>query len=108
VASNRNHRDPTRPLHADVALSSGGKYLGLIAPDGVAVVSEYAPTFPAQRDNVSHGISQATAKAGEIGFLVPPHAAGAQRRRHPGTSTAALEGTPGIEREVLLEVFVVP
>lgn len=71
-ASNKNRRDPARPLHTNFALSSGGEYLGLIAPDGVTVVSEYAPTFPAQRDNVAYGISQAAANAGEIGFLVPP------------------------------------
>jgi hypothetical protein len=49
------------------ALSAGGEYLGLTRPDST-VVSEYAPTFPAQTTNVSYGIDV----NGSIGFFSTP------------------------------------
>jgi hypothetical protein len=57
-ASNKNRREPARPLHTNFALSSSGEYLGLIKPDGVTVVSAFAPIYPPQRDDVSFGVSQ--------------------------------------------------
>lgn len=68
-ASNKNRRDPAKPLHTNFALSAGGEYLGLIKPDGVTVVSEFAPTYPPQRDDTSYGISQASGREGDIGFF---------------------------------------
>ena len=54
-ASNKNRRTPGSPLHTNFALSAGGEYLGLIEPDGATVVSDYAPTFPAQSNDISYG-----------------------------------------------------
>ncbi len=54
-ASNKNRRIPGSPLHTNFALSAGGEYLGLIKPDGATVVSDYAPTFPAQSNDLSYG-----------------------------------------------------
>lgn len=45
-------------LHASFSLSSSGEYLGLVKPDGVTVVSAYAPTFPPQYGDISYGLGQ--------------------------------------------------
>lgn len=58
-ASNKDRRDPTRPLHTSFALAAGGEYLGLIKPDGVTVAHEYAPVFPDQSDDRSFGLPAA-------------------------------------------------
>ncbi|HUR47514.1 MAG TPA: lamin tail domain-containing protein, partial [Candidatus Saccharimonadales bacterium] len=55
-ASGKNRT--TLPLHANFSLSGSGEYLALVKPDGVTVVSEFAPTFPEQFSNISYGIGQ--------------------------------------------------
>ena len=45
-----------KELHTSFSLSGSGEYLGLVMPDGVTVVSEYSPTFPAQYGDISYGI----------------------------------------------------
>ena len=47
--------DPAGYRHSTFALSAGGEYLGLVMPTG-EVVSEFAPTFPAQSSNISYGL----------------------------------------------------
>src|SRR5262245_27999203 len=42
-ASGQNRRVPGAPLHTNFRLASDGEFLGLVAPDGVTVVSSYAP-----------------------------------------------------------------
>ncbi len=69
-ASNKNRTEPTGRLHTNFALSAGGEYLGLIKPDGVTAVSEFAPAFPAQQDDISYGYAQGV--EGGAGFLVTP------------------------------------
>ncbi len=54
-ASGKDRRDPGGSLHANFSLSAAGEYLGLIKPDGVTVVAEFAPAFPAQTNDVSFG-----------------------------------------------------
>jgi hypothetical protein len=54
-ASNKNRRESGKELHTNFALSASGEYLALVKPDGVTIASEYAPTFPAQTDDVSYG-----------------------------------------------------
>ncbi len=73
-ASNKDRRDPARPLHTNFDLAAGGEYLGLIKPDGVTIASEFAPTFPAQVADVSYGITQPTdpAEAPQRGYLRMP------------------------------------
>ena len=66
-ASNKDRRDPARPLHTNFALGAGGEYLGLIRPDG-SVAFEFAPQFPAQSDDVSYGVS----RHGQKGALQQP------------------------------------
>lgn len=55
-ASEKNRRVPGRPLHTNFKLDKEGEYLALVEPDGVTVVSEYAPAFPVQMVNVSYGL----------------------------------------------------
>ncbi|PYI81548.1 MAG: hypothetical protein DME26_19790 [Verrucomicrobia bacterium] len=55
-ASGKNRTEPGAQLHTNFKLSSSGEYLALVKPDGVTVVSEYAPQFPVQVNDVSFGI----------------------------------------------------
>ena len=55
-ASGNNRRDPAKPLHTNFRLDADGEYLGLIKPDGVTVVSEFAPKYPKLDDDVSYGL----------------------------------------------------
>ncbi len=70
-ASNKDRRDPGQTLHTNFALSADGEYLGLIKPDGATVASEFAPTFPAQTDDVSYGRLGGPGAA-QFGFLRAP------------------------------------
>ena len=49
--------DPGGNVHTNFRVSGGGEYLGLTAPDGT-VVSEFAPEFPQQFEDISYGIGQ--------------------------------------------------
>lgn len=42
-------------LHTDFKLSAGGEYLGLVAPDGVTVVSDFGEQYPPQFEDESFG-----------------------------------------------------
>ena len=53
-ASSKNRINPAANLHTNFALGAGGEYLALISPLGVTS-TEFAPTFPPQEDDVSHG-----------------------------------------------------
>lgn len=73
-ASGKNRTNPAGPLHTSFALSAGGEYLALVAPDGTKS-TEFAPNFPAQEDDVSFGsqfASTALVAAGHTArYLVP-------------------------------------
>ncbi|MBL9188795.1 MAG: CotH kinase family protein [Opitutaceae bacterium] len=56
-ASNKNRRNPDAELHTNFALAAEGEYLGLIKSDGATVVSEYAPTYPSQTNDISFGLA---------------------------------------------------
>jgi hypothetical protein len=72
-ASNKNRTEPGKELHTNFALSAGGEYLALVRPDGVSVASEFAPTFPAQTDNVSYGVLPGPQGGYQgVGFLGTP------------------------------------
>ena len=57
-ASGKNRADPAGQLHTDFQLSADGGYLALVAPDGVTVVSAFAPSYPPQFENVSFGLGE--------------------------------------------------
>ncbi len=56
-ASAKNRALAASPLHANFKLSGSGEYLAIVRPDGVTVAHEYAPTFVAQRADISYGLA---------------------------------------------------
>lgn len=56
-ASGLDHRTPGRPFHTNFKLNADGEYLGLIKPDGLTILSEFAPTFPPQQEGISFGLA---------------------------------------------------
>ncbi len=77
ATSDHDDRDPAQELHTGFSLSKDGEYLGLIAPDGVTVVQEFAPAFPPQLEDISYGIGNTTtsttliASGANVAWLVP-------------------------------------
>jgi hypothetical protein len=57
-ASGKDRTDPLATLHTNFSLAAGGEYLGLVRPDGVTVVSAYAPEYPRQFRDVSYGLGE--------------------------------------------------
>src|SRR2546421_3834293 len=55
-ASGKNRRIPGAPLHTNFKLSSNSGFLALVRPDGVTIVSSYAPSYPVQVPDISYGI----------------------------------------------------
>ncbi len=49
-------------LHTNFKLADSGEYLALVLPDGVTVVSEYAPEYPEQFTDISFGVSGGQAR----------------------------------------------
>ena len=70
-ASGKNRSDANLPLHANFQLSSDGEYLALTGPDGVEVISAFAPVFPVQFENESFGIDQETGQGAWSYFSSP-------------------------------------
>ncbi|HMJ64465.1 MAG TPA: LamG-like jellyroll fold domain-containing protein, partial [Candidatus Binatia bacterium] len=57
-ASGKDRSVPGAQLHTSFNLSGSGEYLALVRSNGVTIVSEFAPLFPEQFDDVSYGIGQ--------------------------------------------------
>ena len=57
-ASGKDRINPASQLHTNFELAADGEYLGLVAPDGVTVVSSFGPSYPPQFDNESFGLGQ--------------------------------------------------
>ncbi|MGI9244046.1 MAG: lamin tail domain-containing protein, partial [Verrucomicrobiales bacterium] len=63
--------DPSPPpseWHASFSLDGGGEYLALVRPDGLTVVSDFSPTYPAQRSDISYGRTA----GGSLNFFTSP------------------------------------
>ncbi|MCB9883701.1 MAG: CotH kinase family protein [Planctomycetes bacterium] len=71
-ASDGNRVVQGRFYHANFRLSSGGEYLALVAPDGVTRVSEFAPRYVQQYEDISYGVSFAPAPNGVYGYFTTP------------------------------------
>jgi len=54
-ASDKDRAVAGSQLHTNFKLSVDGDFLGLVKPDGATVAWAYAPTFPAQFDDLSYG-----------------------------------------------------
>ncbi len=73
-ASDKNRRDPNEELHTNFKLASGGEYLALFDPSGVAA-SEFSPEYPEFQSNTSYGFPSPRATLIEeddsYAYLVP-------------------------------------
>lgn len=81
-ASGKNRRNATRTLHTNFSLNDKGDYLGLVKPDGITVVSQFAPKYPDQSEDISYGVAQTSPGT--------PAAVGFFRKATPG----AVNGGP--------------
>ncbi len=72
-ASDKNRSVAGAELHTNFKLSSEGEYLGLIAPDGTTVVSEFAP-YPEQVRGFSYGRSMNATVVPLVDSAVPARA----------------------------------
>jgi hypothetical protein len=81
-ASSKNRTNPAANLHTNFGLSAEGEYLALETPAG-AIVTEFSPAFPPQRQNVSGGLENGAiifyplptpgaANGGSVNGLVEP------------------------------------
>ena len=66
-ASGKDRAVAGAPLHANFSLSADGEYLGLFAPEARTAATEFSPTFPSQKPDVSYGF-----RAGQTLFFNPP------------------------------------
>ena len=57
-ASGKDRAVTGEELHTDFRLDSDGEYVGLIGPDGITIVDEFAPIYPEQLADISWGRSQ--------------------------------------------------
>ena len=102
-ASGNDRRVPGARLHTSFQLSAGGEYLALVKPDGVTIASEFAPAYPSQVPDVSHGFAQVAAgdtlEAGtnSVYFTAPtPGAANLGGTAIPGPVIQAVQHTPNV------------
>lgn len=54
-ASDKDRAVSGSELHTNFKLKSSGEYLALVQPDGVTVISDYAPEYPDQFEDISFG-----------------------------------------------------
>lgn len=92
-ASSKDRDDNPAALHTNFSLSAEGEYLALVAPDGTTRVSEFAPAFPALRENESYGlVFEGTTLLGENAegqVLVPTDDSLGMTWTHPGFTPGA-------------------
>jgi len=69
-ASNKNRTNNPAAIHTNFRLAPSGEYLGLIAPDGTNVVSEFNPNYPQQAADISYGRDPADPSI--VGYYATP------------------------------------
>lgn len=105
-ASGKDRRDPLRPLHTDFQLAAAGEYLALVAPDGVTVVSAFAPAFPPQFEDESFGLDSAGGGTDWSYFAKPTPGAANGAGTRAGPVVVALEPDPPAPEPGALTVTV--
>ena len=65
-ASGKDRAVAGQQLHTSFKLENNGEYLALVARDGVAIVDEFAPTYPVQFNDASYGVEQEPVLAEDI------------------------------------------
>ena len=95
-----------KELHASFSLGGSGEYLGLVMPDGVTVVSEYAPTFPQQFSNISYGIGA----SGEPRYFATPTPGAANAFAGGSNQVEGVKFSPkrGVYTDALPQVTITP
>ncbi|MBE7500536.1 MAG: lamin tail domain-containing protein [Verrucomicrobiales bacterium] len=91
-ASERDRADPAKPLHTNFRLSADGEYLALLDAH-TNVVSAFAPTYPAQRANVSYG--RDTLDPELTGYFLVPTPRAANGTSGPGFAPAVTYSLAG-------------
>ena len=61
-ASGKDRAASDSELHAGFRLDRDGEFVGLVVSDGVELVHAYSPTYPAQRADISYGLTQQAAR----------------------------------------------
>ncbi len=80
-ASEKDQTNPLAPLHTNFKLSASGDYLALVDPQ-TNVVSEFAPTYPAQQSDISYGRDQTSPDL--VGYYAAPTPGSANSSSGPG------------------------
>ncbi|MBI4604959.1 MAG: lamin tail domain-containing protein [Planctomycetes bacterium] len=57
-ASSKNRAAAGSELHTNFKLDAQGEYLALVEPDGTTIATQFSPSFPSQRLDVSFGLGQ--------------------------------------------------
>ncbi|MCB1128655.1 MAG: lamin tail domain-containing protein, partial [Verrucomicrobiae bacterium] len=93
-ASGKNRTDPGGELHTNFRLAAEGDYLALVAPDGVTLVTAFAPAYPDQFDNESFGIAQGSSPPEWTFFPMPTPGAPNGNGVRAGPVVQVLEPNP--------------
>ncbi len=91
-ASGKNRTNAAAPLHTSFKLGSSGGYLALVTPGG-EVMSEFSPTYPPQRADVSYG--RATGAPNVTGYFVKPTPGAANTTGGAGFAPDVIFSTAG-------------
>ncbi len=99
-ASSKDRRVVGSNLHTNFSLAAGGEYLALVKPDGTTKATEFAPTYPAQTQDISYGTSSTSTAATVVsktsavrGFVPTSNALGTGWRARVYNETGWLTGT---------------
>jgi hypothetical protein len=91
-ASGMDQLNPSAPLHANFKLGTNGEYLALVDPR-TNVVSEFAPTYPPQRSDVSYGRDQTSPTL--VGYYATPTPGAANSSSGTGFAPEPVFSLPG-------------
>ena len=80
-ASGADQTNPLAPLHTNFRLSTEGEYLALVDPH-TNVISEFAPSYPPQRPDISYGRDQTSPTL--VGYYSTPTPGAANATRGAG------------------------
>ena len=97
-ASSKDRRDPAKNLHTNFKLDPDGEYLALIKPNGTTAATEFAPTYPAQKDDIAYGSALVAAGSPSlVTFLQTPtpRATNSAARVVAPTETVIFSRAPG-------------
>ena len=89
----RTHPNSIASFHTNFRLDPGGEYLALVAPDG-EVISDFGPTYPPQRRDVSYG--RDSSSPGVVGYFTKPTPGAANSNTGDGFALPVRFSHPGL------------